>query len=77
MKAADSSLGTRYRISQLFQSFGVYLGLAVLLVVSAVVSPQSFNPQDLLNRSPLPSRSCTTGWRASSDSIATAPPSAR
>jgi ribose/xylose/arabinose/galactoside ABC-type transport system permease subunit len=33
----------------LFQSYGVYLGLAALLAVSAVVSPQSFNPQDLLN----------------------------
>ena len=33
----------------IFQAWGVYLGLLVLLVISAVISPQSFKVQDLLN----------------------------
>ena len=47
MRAADSTLGTRYQITQRLQFFGVYLGLVALLAVSAVVSPQSFNQTNL------------------------------
>lgn len=49
MNPTGSALAARHRAAVLLQSFGVYLGLVVLLALSAVVSPQSFNPQDLLN----------------------------
>jgi ribose/xylose/arabinose/galactoside ABC-type transport system permease subunit len=36
-------------VSFVLKDYGVYLGLAVLLVISAIVSPQSFTATDLLN----------------------------
>ena len=39
----------RQKAALILQAWGVYLGLVALLVVSAVVSPKSFNAQDLLN----------------------------
>jgi ribose transport system permease protein len=39
----------RQKAGLILQSWGVYLGLLVLLAVSAIASPQSFNAQDLLN----------------------------
>jgi len=39
----------RQKAGLILQSWGVYLGLVVLLAVSAVASPRSFNAQDLLN----------------------------
>jgi ribose/xylose/arabinose/galactoside ABC-type transport system permease subunit len=49
MIAAESGALRRQKTGLILQSWGVYLGLAVLLGVSAAVSPQSFNAQDLLN----------------------------
>jgi ribose transport system permease protein len=39
----------REKAGLILQTWGVYLGLALLLAISAVLSPQSFNAQDLLN----------------------------
>ena len=39
----------RQKAGLIVQTWGVYFGLLALLAVSAVVSPQSFNVQDLLN----------------------------
>ena len=45
----DITLKTKNRLSFLLKDYGVYLGLVILLIISAVVSPQSFNATDLLN----------------------------
>ena len=43
----QQELGTarRQRAGMLLQTWGVYLGLVLLLAVSAILSPQSFNAQ--------------------------------
>ncbi len=49
MKQEHLSAMRRQRAALLLQTWGVYLGLLVLLGISAAVSPLSFNAQDLLN----------------------------
>jgi len=43
------ALRVRERLSLFLKDYGAYVGLIILLLISAVVSPQSFNPTDLLN----------------------------
>ena len=45
----EQEAARRQKTGLIVQTWGVYLGLAALLAVSAVVSPRSFNAQDLLN----------------------------
>jgi ribose transport system permease protein len=49
MNDSGVTLKRREWFSLFMRDYGVYVGLLVLLVISAVVSPQSFNPTDLLN----------------------------
>jgi ribose transport system permease protein len=46
---SDAAVKRKYKLSFLLQDYGVYLGLIILLLISALISPQSFNPTDLLN----------------------------
>jgi ribose transport system permease protein len=41
--------GGRHRLAALLQTWGVWLGLGLLLAISAGISPDSFNPRDLFN----------------------------
>jgi ribose transport system permease protein len=49
MRPEEKTAARRQQAALLLQSWGVYLGLAMLLGISAVVSPLSFTMQDLLN----------------------------
>ena len=37
------------QLSYFMKNFGVYIGLIILLSISGILSPQSFNPVGLLN----------------------------
>jgi ribose transport system permease protein len=49
MMAQELGVERRQKAGLLLQTWGVYLGLVLLLAISAILSPQSFNAQDLLN----------------------------
>ena len=49
MMAQELGVERRQKAGLLLQNWGVYLGLALLLAISAILSPMSFNSQDLLN----------------------------
>ena len=47
--ALPAGVARRASIGHLLQRWGVYLGLLAMLAISAGISPESFNPRDLLN----------------------------
>ena len=49
MKRIDRTLREHSCLSVFIRDYGAYAGLIVLLILSAVLSPQSFNPTGLLN----------------------------
>jgi len=49
MSKGQRTLRTHGMGSWFFRSYGVYVGLVLLIVLSGVLSPQSFNATDLLN----------------------------
>jgi ribose transport system permease protein len=49
MKKTERTLKTRGILSVLLRGYGVYVGLILLLALSGVLSPQSFNATDVLN----------------------------